>query len=137
MVVADVNDLMRNNQMVFGVHRDLDIVADDTRSASAGGHRTDIRIGQRYLLIRRVAHLRIKHFQAAHLLLQPSDLFLDPRRLDADRFRWLLPIGAIELTQISTDAFLETARRSLPVGMSQTRHQGPFGLRPRSQRSAV
>jgi|UPI00048870DA hypothetical protein len=30
-VVADVYDLMRNNQMVFGVHRDLDIVADDTR----------------------------------------------------------------------------------------------------------
>jgi hypothetical protein len=47
-------------------------------------------------LIRRVAHLHVKHIQAAHLLLQPSDLFLDPRRLDADRVRWLLPVGAIE-----------------------------------------
>jgi hypothetical protein len=28
--------------------------------------------------------------------------FLDPHRLDADRFRSLLPIGAIELSQIST-----------------------------------
>lgn len=31
--------------------------------ASAGGHRTGIRISERYLLIRRLAHLRIKHFQ--------------------------------------------------------------------------
>jgi hypothetical protein len=71
------------------------------------------------LLIRRVAHLRIKHFQAAHLLLQPSDPFLDPRRLDADCFRWLLPIGAIELTQISADTFLNLRHPPRHLGMRE------------------
>src|SRR5579863_5043316 len=116
-VVAYVYDLVRNNQMVFSVHRDLDIVADDTRSASAGGHRTGIWIGERYLLIWRVAHLCIKHFQPAHLLFQPSDLFLDPGRLDIDRFRWLLPIGAIELTQISTNTLLDLRHPPRHLGM--------------------
>src|SRR6516225_9359410 len=86
---------------------------------SAGGHRTGIRVGKRYLLIWRVAHLRVKHFQAAHLLLQPSDLFLDPRRLDDGCFRRLLPIGTIELTQISTDAFLDLRHPPRHLGICE------------------
>jgi hypothetical protein len=42
-VVADVYDLVRNNQMVFDVHHDLDVVTDDTRSIEpASGTVSDI-----------------------------------------------------------------------------------------------
>jgi hypothetical protein len=44
---------MRNNQMKLGVDGNLNIVADDARAATAGRHRVGIRIGQRYLLVRR------------------------------------------------------------------------------------
>jgi hypothetical protein len=56
---------------------------------------------------------------STHLLLQPSDLFFDPRRLDADRFPWLLPVGAIELTQISTDALLDLRHPPRHLGMRE------------------
>ena len=48
---------MRDDQMMFGVDGDLDVVADDTGAAAAGRHRAGIRIGQRDLLVRCGKHL--------------------------------------------------------------------------------
>jgi hypothetical protein len=38
--------------VVFGVHSDLHVIADNARAAPAGRHRTRVGIGQRNLLIR-------------------------------------------------------------------------------------
>jgi hypothetical protein len=42
---------MRDDQVMFRIDRDLDIVADHAGAAAAGRHRAAIRIGERDLLI--------------------------------------------------------------------------------------
>jgi hypothetical protein len=58
-VGADVGHLMRDDQMMLGVDGDLDVVAYDARASAARRHRTGIRIGQRYLLVRCGDHPRL------------------------------------------------------------------------------
>ena len=65
---------MRNNQMMLGVDGNLNIVANDARAATAGRHRAGIRIGQRYLLVRRGKHSHLENLEPLHLLLQLLDL---------------------------------------------------------------
>ena len=36
-----------------------------------------------------------------------GELLLEPRRRRGQRFRWLLPVGSVELAQIALDALLE------------------------------
>ena len=55
-VVADVGHLMGHDEVMLRIDGGLDIVANHPPGAPAGRHRSRIRIGQRYLLIGRVAH---------------------------------------------------------------------------------
>src|SRR5258708_30827729 len=93
--------------MVLGVDRDLHVVADNTGTAPARRHRPGIGIGERYLLIGRGPHPRLKHLEALHLFPELGELLLEPRGLRGERLRWRLPVGGVELAQIARDALLK------------------------------
>ena len=54
-----------------------------------------------------------------HLLFQPLDLLLEPRRLVQDRIRRLLPVGAVELAQIAIHALLDLRHPPRHLGMRE------------------
>jgi hypothetical protein len=66
--MADVGHLVGDDQMVLGVDRGLDVVADDPRPLAAGGHRARVRVAQRDLPVRRGLHHRLHRLQVRHLL---------------------------------------------------------------------
>ena len=55
-VAGRIGDLVSNDQMMLGVHDGLDIVAHDTGSLAACGHRTGVGIDQRDLFVWRSLH---------------------------------------------------------------------------------
>ena len=87
---------MRDNQMMLGVDRHLDIVADHSRAASARRHRAGVGMCQRYLLIRRIEHLLLESIETPHLALQLLDLLFEAVRFDLQRLGRLLPVGAVD-----------------------------------------
>ena len=107
---------MRDDQMMFGVDGDLDVVADDTGASAAGRHRAGIRIGQRYLLVRCGKHLHLENLETLHLLLQLRDLLFQAARLGFERLGRLLPVGGVELLQIARDALLDLRHAPLHLG---------------------
>src|SRR6476646_5929968 len=80
-----VGYLMHNDQMMVGLDGNLNVVADDTGTAAAGGHRAGIGIGQRYLLVRGSEHLHLEKLETPHLLLQRLDLLFEAVRLGLQR----------------------------------------------------
>ena len=66
-VVADIGHLVRHDEMVLGLHRHLDVVADNAGALAAGGHGAGIRIGERDLLVGRGLHLLLHLLQRLHL----------------------------------------------------------------------
>src|SRR5258705_6723920 len=93
--------------MMLGVDRDRHVVADNTGTAPARRHRSGIGIGERYLLIGRGQHPRLESLKALHLVLKLGELLLEPRGLRDERLRGRLPVGGVELAQITRDALLE------------------------------
>jgi len=59
-----------------------------------------------------------------HLLCELGELLLEPRGLRSRRLRWLLPVGTVELAQITGDALLKL-------------RSAPFHLRPGEFRSRL
>src|SRR2546430_12857902 len=90
--------------MMHGIDGDLDVVAYDTGASAARRHRASIRIGQRYLLVRRSERPQLECKEPLHLLFQLRDLLLQAGRLGRARQRRPLPMGAVELVQIAGDA---------------------------------
>jgi hypothetical protein len=76
---------MGDDQMVLGVYGRLYVVADHAGATAARRHRARIRIRQRDLLVGCLAHHRVQTLEPRHLLFQPLDLLLEPRRLGQDR----------------------------------------------------
>jgi hypothetical protein len=58
----------RDDQMMLGIHRRLEIIPDDTRPAARARHRTRIWVGQRHLLVGREPDLFFARFKAAQLV---------------------------------------------------------------------
>ena len=115
-VVTDVGHLMRDDQMMLGVDRDLDVVADDTGALAARRHRAGIGICQRYLLVRCGEHFHLENLETLHLLLQLLDLLFQAARLGLERLGRLLPVGSVELLQIARDALLDLRHASVHLG---------------------
>ena len=113
---------MCHDQMMFGVDRDLHVVANDAGATPARRHGSRVRIGQRDLLIGRSQHLLLIGRELRHLLFQLNELFLEARRLQCERLRWLVTVGRIELAQIPRHTFFELrasaidlAAREIPI----------------------
>jgi hypothetical protein len=78
--MANVGYLMGHNHVVLGIHRSLNIVANDSGPPAAGGHGAGVGVGERNLPIRgplqppsnlpELAHLR---FDSRNLVLQMAD----------------------------------------------------------------
>src|SRR5215470_4072912 len=107
---------MRDDQMMYGVDGDLDIVADDTGASTARRHRAGIGIRQRYLLIRSGKHLHLEHLETLHLLLQLRDFLFQAARLGFECLGWLLPVGGVELLQIASNALLNLRHPPVYLG---------------------
>ena len=67
-IVADVDDVVRNDQVVLGIGDDLDVVADDAGASATGGHGAGVGIGQGELLVRLLEQLGLDAAELAHLL---------------------------------------------------------------------
>ena len=80
-VGADVDHLVRHDQMMLGINRDLHVVADDDGAAPARRHRAAVGIGERELLIRRSKHLLFNRRKLSHLFLQLRQLLPQAYRL--------------------------------------------------------
>lgn len=52
-IMTEIHDLVRDNEMMFGIHRDLNVLADDTSAPTAGFHGARVGIRQRELFVRR------------------------------------------------------------------------------------
>ena len=107
---------MRDDQMMHGVDGNLDVVAHNAGAAAAGRHRAGIRIGQRDLLVRCGEHLHLENVEPLHLLLQHRDLLCQTARLGLERFGRLLPVGGVELLQITRYALLNLRYAPLHLG---------------------
>ncbi len=105
-VMADVGDFVGDDQMMLGIHRGLDVVADHAGAPATGGHRAGIRIGQRDLPVGGCLQLLSNLLQVLHVRLDRGDLLLEPRN-SAFRDQGRLPIRTVELGQIPADAFLQ------------------------------
>ena len=113
-----IGHLVGDYEMVLGVDRALDIVADNPAAPAARRHRTRIRIGQRNLLVLGLHHLNIERIQAVDLLTQRRNLFLEPRDLGL-RNRRALAIGAVELREITGNAFVNLLQAPLHLGLRE------------------
>jgi hypothetical protein len=104
---AAVRHLVRHDQMMLGIDRDLHIVAHHTRAAAACRHRATVGICERDLLVGRGEHLFLVSLKLPHFVFQLRKLLFEPRRLRYKRLRWLLPVGRVKLAQISRHALLK------------------------------
>jgi hypothetical protein len=95
-----IRHLVRHNQMVLGIDRNLHVVPDDAGTAPTRRHRAGVRIGERDLLVGRGEHLFLDRREALHLNFEFREFFLEPRRLERERLRRLLPIRRVELAEI-------------------------------------
>ena len=73
-VDADVGDFVGHDQVMLGIHRRLDVVADDAGTARL--HGAGIGIGQGNLLVGRLLQLDFDFLELLHLLFQGCDLVL-------------------------------------------------------------
>jgi hypothetical protein len=64
------------NQVMFGIHRSLNVVTDDPGASGTGGHGAGIWIGERDLLIGNLAHLLAEVLEALYLRPDHLDILL-------------------------------------------------------------
>src|SRR5215469_9126531 len=88
---------MRDDQMVFTVHRRLHVVADDACAATAGRHRARVRISQGHLLIG----------CSRKLLADTFELFSSACGQWRSSLLGAQPVHAIEFGKITCDALLQ------------------------------
>jgi len=65
--MADVRDLMRDDQMVLAIHHRLHVVADHAGALAVSSHGPCIRVGQRNLMVGRVRDCSLHHLKLPHL----------------------------------------------------------------------
>lgn len=94
-IVAHIRHLVRDDQMMLGVHRRLYVVADQARTAPTRRHGAAVGIGQRDLLIGRGQHLLLDGCELGHLRFQLLEFFFQVRLFQRDRLGRLLKVGGI------------------------------------------
>ncbi len=76
MVMANVDNLMGDDDVVLSIHGHLDVVVDHSGTPATGRDRPRIRIGQGEMLVRRFLQLGFDAVQLLHLLFKFGNLFL-------------------------------------------------------------
>ena len=110
---------MGNDQMMLGIDRCLNVIADNAGAPAACRHRARVWIGERDLLVWCRTHLDVKLLKTLHLLLQLDNLLLQAGRLGRARRRRFLPIGTVHLMQIARDALLDLLQPPLHLGVGE------------------
>src|SRR5262249_56590301 len=111
-VAADVRYLMSNDEMMLRINCNLHVVANDAGVLATGRHRACVRIGERYLLVLALYHLRVDRVESDNLLLEPLDLALQPLNLRL-RHRIAMPIGGFKLREVAGDALIDPLKAPL------------------------
>jgi hypothetical protein len=96
---------VRDNEVVLGINGRLQIVADDARAAARARHGTGVRIGQRYLLIRRIPNFLFARRQVPQLCPQPRDLLRQTLCLRFSNVAFFA-VGTIKRVEIPVDIVL-------------------------------
>ena len=102
-VVALVDDVMGDDEMMLGIDGDLDVVADDAGAAPARRHGARVRVGQGDLPVVRDLHLRLHLAQEGHLSAQSGDLLADTLRPCLGNVV-AFPIRSVERREVAGDA---------------------------------
>ena len=102
--------------MMPSLDGNLAIVAHHAGATAAGRHRAGIGVGQRDLLVRRGKHVHLESREPPHLCLELLDLLFEAARLGFERLGWLLPVGSVELLQITRHALLDLRHPPLHLG---------------------
>ncbi|HRD79085.1 MAG TPA: hypothetical protein PK264_24660, partial [Hyphomicrobiaceae bacterium] len=90
---AAIRHLVRNDEMVLSVDRNLHVVADDARAAPARRHRAAVGISQRDLLVGQGQHRLLVGFQFLHFSCQLREVQSIEERVDgANRIALVDPI---------------------------------------------
>lgn len=96
---------MRDDEVVFSIHRCLEVVADNPSAPAAAVHGPGIRIGQGYLMIGCRFDLRGHLLQEPHLATQAGDLLTELIHPSLGHVAGF-PIGTVEGREIPLDAGL-------------------------------
>ena len=116
--MADVGDLVGDDQVMLGVDGGLDVVADDPAAPPAGRHGARVRVGQRDLLVRRGVHDRFKGFERRHLLAKRGDLLLQADGLGLRQLA-LLAVSRLQSGHVALDAGLDLIHPLLQLGLGE------------------
>src|SRR5262249_49648010 len=81
-------------------------------------HRARVRIGERYLPVLALHHLRIDRVEADDLFLELLDLVLQPHNFRL-RHRIAVPVGSLELREIASDALVDPLQAPLHLGLGE------------------
>ena len=121
-IVADVGDLVGDDQVGVGIDRRLHVVADEAGALAIRRHGAGVGIGQGDLPVRRLVQLARDGLQTPHLLPDPDELLLDPGDLRCVDPMRLLPVDPVHLREIPAGALLQMfdpelylAGREVPV----------------------
>ena len=114
-VVAHIGDLVRNDQVVLGIHSNLHVVAHHASTLGLRHHRARVRIGQRDLRLGLLRELLLDLRHPPHLLAQRPHLFLEPLSL-GDELAGLVAVGVVEDIQVTLDALLDLLLARLDLG---------------------
>ena len=106
-------DLLLGDQFVFGVHGDLDVVADT--DPGRGVHRPAVRIRQRELALATRSQCVSMFLKPLTPPLDRSDLLLDMLHLAAAGAALVLPVGLVEPVEITRQPLVALGQRLLQL----------------------
>ncbi|AOH83179.1 hypothetical protein AWL63_03500 [Sphingomonas panacis] len=115
---------MRHNEVMLGIDCCLKIIADDARATARARHGACVGIGQRHLLVRRIANFLFTRGKIAHLRTQSGDLVRQSLRLRLGNVAFLA-VGTIKRVEIPIDIVLRASSAAL-----QRRSDGVVPLEP-------
>ena len=117
-----VDHIVGDDQMRRRIDRRLDVVTHEACALAVCCHRSRVRIGQRYLAVRRVLKTGGDPLQALHFLADPGQLLLQALDLAQFYFGLLLPVSAIHFLKMTgralfevTDPKLDLPGREIPI----------------------
>lgn len=106
-IVTLIGDLVRHHQVGLRVDHALDVVPDMPAVLRARRHGTGIRVGQRYLPVRRRLELPAQPHQPIHFHPNTMGALGQMRDLLRQRRTGLLPIGTVRLLDVAADLLLQ------------------------------
>jgi hypothetical protein len=105
--MAFVGHFVDCHDMVLRIYGHLDVVANDARSSTAGGHRSSVWVSHRELAVGRLLQLLFDALQPLHLISHRLELLLQMLDLCLELRRWKGAIRRVQRIQVPFDALFD------------------------------